>query len=347
MTRQPSMPLPLDGKDDRTGPRPWVSIIVVNYNAGDFLQKALDKVAAQTDTDYELILVDNASTDGSLDGLKTDHLKNFSLLALDENTGFAKGNNIAAKHARGEWIALLNPDTEAKPDWLAAFKTATQTHPDTKMFAGATINTSNPQIMDGAGDCYHFLGVPWRGGYSRPIGEMPGIGECFSACGASALIHRDVFLEIGGFDERFFCYCEDVDLGFRFRLEGERCLFWPSAAIYHYGSGTTSVASSFSVRHGTRNRLWTFIKNMPPLGLFILFPLHILLSFAFIARAFMKGRGKPTLLGFIDGLKGLGPVWKDRKKVQARRKLNSWQICRQMSWNIALMLTRRSDVKKL
>lgn len=347
MTLQLGMNTPFEDKDDRTGPRPWVSIIVVNYNAGDFLQKALDKVAEQTDTDYELILVDNASTDGSLDGLKTDHIKNFKLLALDQNTGFAKGNNLAAKHARGEWIALLNPDTEAKPDWLAAFKTATQTHPDTKMFAGATINTSNPEIMDGAGDCYHFLGVPWRGGYSRPVSEMPGIGECFSACGASALIHRDTFLEIGGFDERFFCYCEDVDLGFRLRLEGERCLFWPSAAIYHYGSGTTSVASAFSVRHGTRNRLWTFIKNMPPLGLFILLPLHILLSFALIARAFMKGRGKPTLLGFIDGLKGLGPVWKDRKQVQARRKLNSWHICRQMSWNILLMLTRRSDVRKL
>jgi len=292
MTLQPGTATPLDDKDDSTGPRPWVSIIVVNYNAGHFLQKALDKVATQTDTDYELILVDNASTDGSLGDLKTEHLQSFRLIALDENTGFAKGNNLAAKQARGEWIALLNPDTEAKPDWLAAFKAATQAHPDTKMFAGATINTSNPEIMDGAGDCYRFLGVPWRGGYSRPIGEMPGIGECFSAC-------------------------------------------------------TTSVASPFSVRHGTRNRLWTFVKNMPPLALIILSPLHILLSFAFIARAFMKGRGKPTLLGFIDGIKGLGPVWKDRKRVQARRKLNSWQICSQMSWNIALMLTRRSDVRKL
>jgi len=326
---------------------PWVSIIVVNYNAGHFLQKTIDKVATQTDIDYELILLDNASTDGSLETLKTDHIQNFKLMAMSENLGFAAGNNLAAQQAKGDWIALLNPDTEAKPDWLAAFKTAIDIHPDTAMFAGATINTSNPDIMDGAGDCYHVLGVPWRGGYSRPASELPGIGECFSACGASALIHRETFLEMGGFDERFFCYCEDVDLGFRLRLEGQRCIFWPDALVYHFGSGTTSVASPFSVRHGTRNRLWTFVKNMPPLAFFFLLPLHILLTFAFIGRAFMKGRGKPTLLGFMDGLKGLGPVWRDRKKVQARRKLTSWQICRQMSWNILLMLTRRSDVRPL
>jgi GT2 family glycosyltransferase len=328
-------------------PPPWVSVIIVNYNAGAFLQKAIDKVAAQTDTQYELILLDNASTDGSIDTLKTDHITNFKLVKLSENIGFAAGNNLAAREASGQWLALLNPDTEAKPDWLAEFKNATLVHPRIKMFAGATINTSNPDILDGAGDCYHFLGVPWRGGYNRPVSELPGIGECFSACGASALIHRETFLNIGGFDESFFCYCEDVDLGFRLRLEGGRCLFWPRAAIYHYGSGTTSVASPFSVRHGTRNRLWTFVKNMPPIALIILFPLHLLLSFAFIARAFMKGRGKPTLLGFIDGLKGLPAVWRTRKQIQARRKLNSWQICRQMSWNMWLMLTRRSDVRPL
>ena len=326
---------------------PWVSIIIVNYNAKDFLQTAVDKVASQTDKNYELILLDNASTDGSLELLKTDHISNFKLIALEENVGFAAGNNIAAAAARGRWIALLNPDTEAAPDWIAEFETATQTYPDCVMFAGPTINTSDPTILDGAGDCYHLFGIPWRGGYSRPASELPGIGDCFSACGASALIEKATFLEMGGFDESFFCYCEDVDLGFRLRLEGHRCIFWPSAKILHFGSGTTSVASAFSVRHGTRNRLWTFVKNMPPLALLALGPLHILFTFALIGRAFMKGRGQPTLQGFFDGIRGLPAVWQQRKRVQARRKLSSWQICRQMSWNILLLLTRRSDVRPL
>lgn len=327
--------------------KPWVSIIIVNYNAARFLQKAINKVAAQTDIGFELILLDNASTDGSLENLETGHIPNFKLIRLDENVGFAAGNNIAAAKARGQWIALLNPDTEAEADWLAEFKEATQTYPACVMFAGATINTSNPEIMDGAGDCYHLLGIPWRGGYARPIEELPGVGDCFSACGASALIEKKAFLDVGGFDESFFCYCEDVDLGFRLRLEGHRCIFWPRAKIFHFGSGTTSVASPFSVRHGTRNRLWTFVKNMPPLALFILFPMHVIFTLALIGRAFMKGRGKPTVSGFIDGVRGLPAIWRSRKMVQARRKLSSWQICRQMSWNILLMLTRRSDVKSL
>lgn len=326
---------------------PWVSIIIVNFNAGDFLQTAVDKVAAQMDEDYELIMLDNASTDGSIEKLKTDHIKNYKLIALDENIGFAAGNNLAAKQAHGDWIALLNPDTEAKPDWLSAFKAAKDTYPDTVMFAGATINTSNPDILDGAGDCYFGFGIPWRGGYGRPSSELPGIGECFSACGASALIHRDTFLEIGGFDERFFCYCEDVDLGFRLRLEGHRCIFWPDALVHHYGSGTTSVASDFSVHHGTRNRLWTFVKNMPPLGLIIGLPVHLALTFALLIRALMAGRAASTWSGLKAGLRGLGPVLKDRKTVQSRRKLSSLQIARAMSWNWSLLRQRKADIKPL
>jgi len=320
---------------------------VVNYNAGHFLQKTIDKVATQTDTDYELILIDNASTDDSLTTLKTDHIKNFKLVAMDENLGFAAGNNLGAQYAEGEWIALLNPDTEAEPGWLAAFKSAKESHPDTVMFAGATISTSNPNIMDGAGDCYYGFGIPWRGGYGSPSSDMPGIGECFSACGASALIHKETFLEIGGFDERFFCYCEDVDLGFRLRLEGHRCIFWPDASVYHFGSGTTSVASDFSVRHGTRNRLWTFVKNMPPLGLFFGLPVHLALTAALLVRAKMVGRATATWAGLKEGITGIGPVLKDRKTVQRRRKLSTWKIAKAMTWKWKLLRQRKPDVRPL
>lgn len=326
---------------------PWVTIIIVNYNAGRFLQPALDAVAAQTNKQYELILLDNNSTDGSLDELNTDGISDFKLIKLDENVGFAKGNNLAAKQARGDWIVLLNPDTEAFPDWLAEFHAATHAHPQTRMFAGATINTTDPTIMDGAGDCYFFLGIPWRGGYGRPVSEMPGIGECFSACGASALIHTKTFLEMGGFDERFFCYCEDVDLGFRFRLEGQNCIFWPAAKVYHFGSGTTSVASPFSVRHGTRNRLWTFVKNMPPLGLFFFLPLHLALTAALLVRAAMVGRAGPTYAGLKEGILGIGPVWKDRKEIQRRRKLSTRQVIKSMSWKWSTLRQRKADITPL
>ena len=324
---------------------PWATIIIVNYNAGHFLQRAIDAVATQIDKDFELIIVDNASTDGSFGNLRTDHIPNLKLMALTENIGFAAANNLAANSAQGRWIALLNPDTEAKPEWLGAFRSATEAFSETAMFAGPTLSTANPDVLDGAGDCYFGMGIPWRGGYGRPSQELPGIGECFSACGASALIRRDVFLDIGGFDETFFCYCEDVDLGFRLRLEGHRCIFWPSAVALHYGSGTTSVASDFAVRHGTRNRLWTFVKNMPPLGFILGLPIHLALTFALLVRAFTVGRGSSTWQGLKEGVLGIGPVWRARKQVQKRRKLSTWQIWGAMSWRWRLVRHRRVHVR--
>ena len=328
-------------------PPPWVSIIIVNYNGGAFLQPAIDAVAAQADQDFELILVDNASTDGSLENLRTEHIPNFKLMALEENTGFARGNNLAAAAANSKWIALLNPDTVAQPDWVSEFRAATLAHPAAMMIAGATINMEQPEKLDGAGDCYFVAGQPWRGGYQRSVSELPPIGECFSPCGASALFRRDVFLEAGGFDERFFCYCEDVDLGFRLRLEGQICIFWPQAKIMHFGSGATGVSSPFSVRHGTRNRLWTFVQNMPPLALIFLLPAHLLLTVFLIIRAIPKGVLGPTLAGLSEGVMGIGGALRARKKTQTRRKLSSRQILKAMSWNPLQMLSRKSDIRPI
>lgn len=326
---------------------PWVSIIIVNYNSGRFLQKALDSLAPQRDVPFEIILVDNASTDDSLTSLKTEQFPELRVIELPENLGFAAANNLAAKTAQGDWIALLNPDATAEPGWLTAYKTATQTYPETVMFAGPTFSMKDPNMLDGAGDCYFGMGIPWRGGYGRPRTELPGVGECFSACGANALIRKDTFLDIGGFDEQFFCYCEDVDLGFRLRLEGHRCIFWPSAAALHYGSGTTSVASDFAVYHGTRNRLWTFVKNTPPVGLIIGLPIHLALTVALLVRAYSVGRGGSTWKGLKAGIGGLGPVWAARKQVQKRRKLSTWKIWRAMSWGWRRLRQRRPDVKPI
>lgn len=323
----------------------WASIIIVNYNAKRFLQATIDSVAAQTNIPFELILVDNGSSDGSLDNLRTDHIENFRLMDLKENAGFARGNNIAAKAARGKWIALLNPDAIAAPDWLHQFKLATEAFPNTMMFGGATIDMTDPSKLDGAGDCYFFLGIPWRGGYSRARAELPGIGECFSPCGASALFDRETFLDIGGFDERYFCYGEDVEIGFRLRLEGHRCIFWPACQAAHYGSGITGVASEFAVFHGTRNRLWMFLKDMPPLALILLLPGHIAISLALLARGCMVGRGGPTWRGLKAGILGIRAVWGDRIKTQKRRTVSSLTLLKAMSWKWSLVRNRKPDVR--
>jgi len=325
--------------------RPWASVIIVNYNAKRFLQDALDALAVQSDRDFEVILVDNDSTDGSIDTLRTDHLPKFRLMALDENTGFAKGNNLAVAVANGHWIALLNPDTRPAPDWIAAFRRATEERPDESVFAGATINMTDPTKLDGAGDCYFGPGLAWRGGYGRPVSELPAPGTCFGPCAAAALYRRETFLAIGGFDERYFCYFEDVDLAFRLNLAGETCVFWPEAKVAHFGSGTTSVASEFSVFHGTRNRIWTFIKNMPPLGFVLLAPIHAVMTVALLVWSLPKGRFRPTWRGVSHGLRRIGSIWNDRKSIQARRKISSLQLFSVMSWNPLRLLMRKPDVR--
>ncbi|MEO0881157.1 MAG: glycosyltransferase family 2 protein [Pseudomonadota bacterium] len=323
---------------------PWLTVIIVNYNGERFLQGALDSLAAQTEQTFDVILVDNASTDGSLETLKTDHLPRFKLIASEQNLGFAGGNNLAAEQATTPWIALLNPDAAALSDWVAALRAATETHPDVSVFAGATLRMDQPNIIDGAGDAYFGLGLPWRGGFGRPASELPEAGTCFSPCGAAALYRRDVFLSVGGFEERYFCFCEDVDLSFRLRLQGHGCVFWPTAKAYHYGGGSTGKASDFAVRHGTRNRIWTFFRNMPPIALIVLSPFHVLMTLALVFRALFKGELKPTLRGLQEGVFG-GQLFAGRRGIQKSRTLSSWQILKTMSWNPVRMLTRKPDVR--
>ena len=205
--------------------QPFFSVLIVNYNAGDLLQDAINSLKTQSFTDFEVVLVDNDSSDGSIDNLNVSGLPAIRVMRAKENHGFARGNNIAADAATGEWLALLNPDAIAAPDWLAQIKRATERHQDCRVFACGQINMDEPELLDGAGDAYFAFGIPWRGGFEHPVSELPKKDSlCFSPCGASAVYKRDLFVSIGGFDERFFCYCEDVDLGMRLQLSDEKCV---------------------------------------------------------------------------------------------------------------------------
>ena len=323
---------------------PEFSVIIVNFNAGAFLQGAIDSLKAQTYRNFEVILIDNASTDGSLGTLDTDGLPAFMMMREAENHGFARGNNLAAARARGAWIALLNPDARASPGWLAALHRAAAAHPETRTFASAQFLLDDPGTLDGAGDAYLLFGFPWRGGFGRAAGELPGPGFCFSACGASAVYDRDLFLSAGGFDERFFCYCEDVDLGFRLQLLGEDCRFVPDAVIEHAGSAISGRESEFSTYHGTRNRVWTYAKNMPAGLLALTLPGHIALTLYILARNSFTPRFLPMLRGLCDGVSGsfrlrISPQWRVMPRAPSR------DIAQLMAWNPIRMSQRRVHVR--
>ncbi|MAB09572.1 glycosyltransferase family 2 protein [Hyphomonas sp.] len=324
---------------------PEFSVIIVNYNGGDYICAAVRSLAAQTFRNFEVIVLDNASTDGSADKIDFTGVPSAQLVRNADNLGFAAANNLGAHMATGRWLALLNPDAEAAPDWLEKIAAASRRHPDCRVFASAQYDMAHPDHIDGAGDAYLIFGLPWRGGFGHPASHMPAEGECFSPCGAAAIYDRTLFLEHGGFDERFFCYCEDVDLGFRMQLADERCIFLPDAIVHHMGSAITGKHSKFSAYHGTRNRIWTYAKNMPLLLLLLTLPVHIVLSIYLIFRNAFIGCFSATLRGTWDGLRKAMSIRRGTDWKTDPRKVPVWALSRTMAWNPHLLNSRAAHVR--
>jgi len=323
---------------------PAVTVVVVNYNGGDYLRGCLASLARQTFTDFETIVIDNASSDDSLSRIGEQPARTI-LLRQDSNLGFAAGNNVGARAGRGRWLALLNPDAEASPDWLAAMMRAVERRPTHRMVACLQISLHEPGKLDGAGDCYLAYGYAWRGGFGHRLADAPPAGECFAPCGAAALYPRDIFLESGGFDERYFCYHEDVDIAFRLRLRGERCQFVPDAIVQHAGSAITGRSSVFAVFHGVRNGVWTYVKNMPGGLLLVTAPVWLVGSLMLLARGAVRGVLAPTWLGFWAAFKGLGPVLQTRAELRAARRISSGELAAALAWNPFSYLGRSIQVR--
>ena len=321
-----------------------ITVVVVNYNSGDYLAGCIASLARQSHKNFETIIVDNNSTDGSLDrlGEKPERL---TILRQSESLGFAGGNNVGASAGTGRWLALLNPDAEADPAWLEAMMRAVADHPGHRMVACLQTNLHDSMKMDGAGDNYLAYGYAWRGGFGHSASKAPAAGECFGPCGAAALYPRDLFLEAGGFDERYFCYHEDVDMAFRLRIFGERCQFAPSARIRHAGSAVTGRSSYFSVFHGVRNGVWTYAKNMPGAWLILTLPVWFIGAVLLLLRGLARGVFRPTWNGFLAGLAGLRPMLKSRRELRKRRKASSSDIAAAFTWNPFAYLGRQIDVR--
>jgi GT2 family glycosyltransferase len=308
-----------------------VSVIIVNWNGEQFLEQCLTAIMAQTVKPHEIILVDNASFDGSIEIAR--RFSRVQLMQLDQNTGFARGNNLAINSAsfESEWIALINPDVFLEPCWLEMLLIAAKNNLEFDMFGSKLISAANPKVLDGTGDSYHISGRVWRIGHGYPVPTtQENVHEIFSPCAAAALYRRSALNEVNGFDEEYFCYVEDVDLGFRLRLRGYRCLYVPQSVAYHVGSGSTGGQhSNFSVYHGHRNLVWTFIKNMPGVLFWLLLPIHLLLNLASVAYFLMKGQGKIIVAAKWDAIKGIPKMWRKRLNIQSARKvsvMNIWQL---------------------
>ncbi len=318
--------------DSATLTQPFFSVLILHWKGAVLLQRCLKSLASQTFSNFEVILVDNGSKDfpASLPEYIQQPVKVFH---LPENLGFAEGNNFAAKHASGKYLVLLNNDAYPFPDWLAILNRAALSNPG-HFFASRLLKASDPNILDGEWNVYHASGLAWRKNHGSSVSKShleP--REVLSACAAAAAYPRHAFDSVGGFDEDFFAYMEDLDLDLRLQGMGHSCLYLPEALVAHEGSASTSVRSSFALFHGHRNMVWTFIKNMPGIALWLLMPFHLLANLAYLFASFVMPGGKALRQGKLAALLSLNQAFQKRKQVQKQRKVSAWTLLRKMSWN--------------
>ncbi|MET0311295.1 MAG: glycosyltransferase family 2 protein [Burkholderiaceae bacterium] len=305
-----------------------VTVVIVNWNAGPLLARCLECLVRQTSAPQGVIVIDNASTDGSLNRLPA--VPGLLVACMGSNLGFAAGNNRALSMCETEFVALLNPDAFPEPTWLENLLAAAARHPGTAAFGSLQLTDADDRVIDDIGDAYHLSGYVWQeahGAKLRPEHLEP--REIFSPCAAAALYRKDALDEVGGFDEDFFCYMEDSDLGFRLRLAGHAARSVPDAVVRHVGSATSGGRrNDFAVYHGHRNLVWAFVRNMPGPLLWLFAPAHLLLTGVVMVRFALKRQLRVWLRAKRDAVRGLPRAWAKRRQTQATRKASAGDIWR-------------------
>jgi GT2 family glycosyltransferase len=270
---------------------PFFSIIILNWNGHHLLEECLDSVFAQTFRDFETIVVDNGSTDGSLELLRTRYRDHVRLISLPKNFGYGGGNNRGIEAAKGKWIVFLNNDTQSDPRWLEELIGAASRHPDVAVFACKVLNYFRRDEIDTVGHLLYPDGINrGRGRLEKDLGQYDREEEVFFPSGCAAAYRKDLLDAIGGFDESFFAYGDDTELGLRARLFGARCLLAPTAVVYHKYSETSGTYSEYKVYQVERNRVWVLLKYFP-LRWILLSPFYTIGRMTHHTIAALRGQG--------------------------------------------------------
>lgn len=297
-----------------------VSVVTPNYNGKDFLYAYFESLNKNSNEIGEVIIVDNGSSDGSQEFIRNYREKvDFPIVLIEnsQNLGFAEAVNQGISKASYDCIFSLNNDAIIEKSAILELLNLLNT--DGRIFSVSSkmIQFDNPKLIDDAGDDYTLLAYTKKRGNNQNLNKFIEVSEIFSSCAGAALYRKDLLEELGGFDSEFFAYMEDVDLGYRARINGYKNLFCPNAIVYHIGSATTgSQYNEFKVRLAARNNVWVVYKNLPTpqkiVNILFLF-LGFLIKYLFFLK---KGFGPIYLEGLKEGLRTRNKI----KKVEFKSK---------------------------
>ncbi|MBZ0186702.1 MAG: glycosyltransferase family 2 protein, partial [Candidatus Obscuribacterales bacterium] len=300
------------------------SIIIPNWNGKRFLKACLDSIAAQTYEHIETYIVDNGSSDGSVEFLKQEY-PDVKLVEFAVNTGFSPAVNAGIAASSGEYVALINNDTVVDPRWVEELVKVIDKEKQLGSVGCKMLGYDNPEILDGVGDGYRRGGLPGRIGHGeKDKGLFEKQRYILGACGGAAMYRRTMFDDIGVFDDDYFAYLEDVDMALRAQSAGYKCLYVPSAIIYHLGCGTTgSGYSPMVVRLSAQNNVNTIVKNIP-FPLLIKFLPHIAFWQAYYLAVVVVRGGRliPWLEGTFKAILMLPKMLKKRDEINRKRKVD-------------------------
>jgi len=318
-----------------------ISVIIPNWNGKQFLAECIDSLEEQTFCDFETILVDNGSTDGSAKFAEERYGDFIRIIRNKRNLGFTGGNNVGIQAARGEYIVLLNNDTWAVPTWLEELVKATSLDRPIGMWASKVYSYYKRNQIEAVGELIYWDGLSRsRGQYEEERGQYEEMEEIFFPPGCGGMYRKVVFEEIGLFDEDFFAYADDAEIGIRARLAGWKCVYVPKAVLYHKNSGSTGQYSPFKAFYVERNRFWIVIKYFP-LPLLILSLFFTFYRFAFQAYGALAHRGAAgkfteiysplKLIGILckaykSGFQHFPKMWRKRRRLKPLRKVSYEEI---------------------
>ncbi len=280
-----------------------VSVVIPNYNGINFIEICLDSLRKQNYKDFETIVIDNCSEDGS-DKLIEEKYEEIRLVRMDKNYGFSIAVNKGIKLSETEFVLLLNNDTEVHKDFVGELVKCIEKSEDIFSCSSKMISFKDRGIMDDAGDLYAICGWAFQRGIGQKINNYTKEHDVFASCAGAAIYRRKIFDEIGMFDVRHFAYLEDIDVGYRARINGYRNVYCPKAIVYHMGSATSgSRYNPFKVKLSARNNIYLIYKNTPVWQFIINFP-FLLAGFGMKLLIFKKmGFGKDYIEGLKEGIR--------------------------------------------